>query len=208
MPKSVVIVKRIIDLILSVMGLALTLPFYPFIALAIKLDSRGPVFFRQQRVGLSTEDRLHYFHMIKFRSMRSDAEQTSGPVWAVDNDPRITPVGRILRKARLDELPQLFNVLIGDMSIVGPRPERPHFVEKLDQQIPYYSERINQVKPGITGYAQINCEYDTSEESVKTKLYYDHAYAARLTTFKQFLAADLEIMIKTVTVMFTGKGAK
>lgn len=208
MPKSVAFVKRLFDLIMAVLALIIILPLFPLIALAIKLDSKGPVFFRQKRVGLCTEEKIHYFHMIKFRSMRSDAETVSGPVWATDNDPRITKVGRFLRKARLDELPQLFNVLAGDMSLIGPRPERPHFVEKLDQSIPYYSERIYHIKPGITGLAQINCEYDTSEESVKQKLYYDHAYAARLTSFAEFIRVDLEIMFKTVVVMFTGKGAK
>jgi lipopolysaccharide/colanic/teichoic acid biosynthesis glycosyltransferase len=208
MPKSVVFTKRAMDIILALIGLLITLPLVPLLALAIKLDSKGPVFFKQKRVGLATDQGVHYFYMIKFRSMRSDAETASGPVWATENDPRITRVGRFLRKSRLDELPQLFNVLAGDMSIVGPRPERPHFVEKLDQSIPYYNERVFHVKPGITGFAQINCEYDTSEESVKTKLLYDHAYAARLTSFGEFIRADLEIMVKTVTVMFTGKGAK
>jgi lipopolysaccharide/colanic/teichoic acid biosynthesis glycosyltransferase len=208
MPRSVLIFKRILDIVLAIVGLALTLPLYPFIALAIRLESKGPIFFRQKRVGRVTDSGTTFFNMAKFRSMRADAETVSGPVWAVDDDPRITRVGRFLRKARLDELPQLFNVLAGQMSIVGPRPERPHFVDKLDQAIPFYNERVFQVKPGITGLAQIHCEYDTSEESVKTKLYYDHAYAARLTTFREFLRADFEIMIKTITVMFTGKGAK
>jgi lipopolysaccharide/colanic/teichoic acid biosynthesis glycosyltransferase len=208
MPTSVVFIKRVMDIVLAIIGLLLTLPLYPFIALAIRLESKGPIFFKQKRVGRVTDTTTTYFNMAKFRSMRADAEKVSGPVWAVDDDPRITRVGRFLRKARLDELPQLFNVLVGQMSIVGPRPERPHFVEKLDQAIPFYNERVFHVKPGITGLAQIHCEYDTSEESVKTKLYYDHAYAARLTTFWEFLRADLEIMVKTVTVMFTGKGAK
>ena len=119
--------------------------------------------------------------------MYQDAEVKSGPQWATAADPRITRVGKFLRKTRLDELPQFFNVLRGEMSIIGPRPERPYFVKQLDTSIPFYSERIIGVKPGITGLAQIHCEYDTSLESVKKKLYYDHAYAARLTNFKEFI---------------------
>lgn len=208
MPLSVRIVKRVFDLILSAIGIVLTAPLFPLIALAIKLNSKGPVFFSQERVGLETDTKKSTFRMVKFRTMYQDAESRTGPVWATDNDPRITRVGRILRKARLDELPQLYNVLVGDMSLIGPRPERPHFVNELDKSIPYYNERVTGVKPGITGLAQINCEYDTSVESVKTKLYYDHAYAARVTTFKEFVITDLYITFMTFWVMIKGKGAK
>ena len=205
---SVSIAKRIMDVTVAVIGLIITLPLYPIIALLIKLDSKGPVFFKQKRVGLAKENETRYFNMIKFRTMRSDAEQNTGPVWASDDDPRITRLGRFLRKSRLDELPQLFNVLVGDMSIVGPRPERPYFVEKLDKSIPYYNERIYRIKPGITGLAQINCEYDSCEDSVKNKLYYDHAYAARITNFLEFIRTDLEIIFRTFNVILKGKGAK
>lgn len=208
MPVSVRIAKRIFDLVLSLIGIVITAPLFPLIALAIKLDSRGPVFFRQERVGLETATKKSTFRMAKFRTMYQDAESRTGPVWATDNDPRITRVGRVLRKTRLDELPQLYNVLWGDMSLIGPRPERPHFVTELDKSIPYYTERVTGVKPGITGLAQINCAYDTSVESVKQKLYYDHAYAARLTTFKEFVIADLYITSMTFWVMVRGKGAK
>lgn len=204
----VLITKRMIDIILVLIGLVLFLPLFPFIAIAIKLDSRGPVFFSQKRVGLVTKDKTRYFNMMKFRTMYTDVESKTGPVWAVDNDPRITRVGNFLRRARLDELPQLFNVLAGDMSIIGPRPERPFFVEKLDESIPYYNERVYWVKPGITGLAQINCDYDTDMESVKNKLYYDHAYAARITNFFEFLRTDFEIILQTFLVMARGKGAK
>lgn len=208
MPLSVVIIKRIFDLIFSIIGIIITAPLFPIIAAAIKLDSKGPVFFKQERVGLETPKKSNTFYMIKFRTMYQDAESRTGPVWATDNDPRITRVGRILRKGRLDELPQLYNVLMGDMSLIGPRPERPYFVDELDKSIPYYNERVTGIKPGITGLAQINCEYDTSVESVREKLYYDHAYAARLTTFKEFVITELNIMFMTFWVMVKGKGAK
>lgn len=208
MPRSVKIIKRIFDLIFSVIGIIITAPLFPIIAVAIKLNSKGPVFFKQERVGLETPEKSNTFNMIKFRTMYEDAESRTGPVWATDNDPRITRVGRILRKGRLDELPQLYNVIMGDMSLIGPRPERPHFVDELDKSIPYYNERVTGIKPGITGLAQINCEYDTSVESVREKLYYDHAYAARLTTFKEFVITELNIMFMTFWVMVKGKGAK
>jgi lipopolysaccharide/colanic/teichoic acid biosynthesis glycosyltransferase len=208
MPLSVRIIKRIFDVILSVIGILVTAPLFPIIALAIKLDSKGPVFFRQERVGLDMPEIKNTFRMVKFRTMYEDAESRTGPVWATDNDPRITRVGKVLRKARLDEFPQLYNVLWGDMSLIGPRPERPHFVDELDKSIPYYTERVTGIKPGITGLAQINCAYDTSVDSVKEKLYYDHAYAARLTSFKEFLITDLYITFMTFWVMVKGKGAK
>lgn len=208
MPFSVRIVKRMFDLILSLIGIIITAPLFAIIAVAVKLDSKGPVFFRQERVGLETDTSKSTFTMVKFRTMYQDAESRTGPVWATDNDPRITRVGRVLRKTRLDEFPQLYNVLLGDMSLIGPRPERPYFVDELDKSIPYYTERVTGIKPGITGLAQINCAYDTSVESVKEKLYYDHAYAARLTSFKEFVITDLSITFMTFSVMVKGKGAK
>ncbi len=208
MPLSVRIVKRMFDIVLSLIGIVITAPLFAIIAVAIKLNSKGPVFFRQERVGLETLTSKSTFTMAKFRTMYQDAESRTGPVWATDNDPRITRVGRVLRKTRLDEFPQLYNVLLGDMSLIGPRPERPFFVDELDKSIPYYTERVTGIKPGITGLAQINCGYDTSVESVKQKLYYDHAYAARLTSFKEFVITDLSITFLTFWVMVKGKGAK
>lgn len=208
MPLSVKIAKKIFDILFSVIGIIITAPIFPIIGLAIKLNSRGPIFFKQTRVGLETELECRLFKMIKFRTMYVDAEAKTGPVWATDDDPRITRVGKFIRKTRLDELPQLYNVLFGDMSLIGPRPERPHFVTQLDKSIPYYSERITDIKPGITGLAQINFKYDDSIESVKQKLFYDHAYAARLTSFREYAYTDLHIFSMTLLVMLKGKGAK
>jgi lipopolysaccharide/colanic/teichoic acid biosynthesis glycosyltransferase len=146
------------------------------------------------------------FHLIKFRSMRVDAEQLTGPVWSAQNDPRITTVGRFLRKTRLDELPQCMNVLRGEMSIVGPRPERPSFFHKLETEIPFYTERTYGLRPGITGLAQVNQGYDASVEDVRTKVLYDHAYAMHLLRPLDWLRTDLGIILRTFTVMAFGKG--
>ncbi|MGB1271735.1 MAG: sugar transferase, partial [Endozoicomonas sp.] len=146
------------------------------------------------------------FMMKKFRTMYQDAELETGPVWAKKNDPRITPVGRILRKTRLDELPQLWNVLMGDMSIIGPRPERPGISYKLDDKIPYYSERTYDVVPGITGLAQVNLGYDETMNDVKNKLAYDHAYALALSHPWTWLKMDISILLKTTVIIITQKG--
>ncbi len=203
MNPTVAVVKRLMDIVLSTLGLFTGLPFFALAAMAIKLDTPGDIFFRQERVGLDGRE----IRMVKFRTMRQDAEKDSGPVWAKEEDDRITRVGRLLRKTRMDEIPQLFNVFRGEMSLVGPRPERPFFVSQLDGAIPYYDERIISVKPGITGLAQINEGYDTSIDSVKMKLLYDHAYGASLTRFRSFLAMDLYIIGRTVMIVLTGKGA-
>jgi len=208
MPKLVRFVKRFFDLMICVPLLFLFAPLFIIIAIAIKLDSRGSIIYKQKRMGLTTEKDTEFFYLYKFRSMVNDAEQATGPVWATDDDPRITRVGRFLRKTRLDELPQLWNVLTGKMSIVGPRPERPHFVTQLDAQIPYYSERVFYVKPGITGLAQINLDYDSDIDSVKQKLYYDHAYAARTSSLLEYLKTESYILFKTLWVMISKKGAK
>jgi len=192
------------DILFSIIGLLLSLPLWPLIVLAIKLESRGPVLFFQERVGLCDKK----IRMIKFRTMFIDAEKETGPVWATENDRRVTRVGVFLRRTRLDEIPQLVNVLKGDMSMVGPRPERSFFVDKFATQIPFYEERIMDVKPGITGLAQINSGYDTSIDSVKEKLIYDHGYGASLTSLRSFLRTDLSILLATIIVVFTGKGAK
>ena len=148
------------------------------------------------------------FTMYKLRTMYIDAEARSGPVWACDNDPRITRVGRLLRKLRLDELPQLYNVLRGDMSLVGPRPERPHFTSKLRGLIPGYDDRVSALKPGITGLAQIRCGYDTSIDSVREKILHDLTYAAHLYSLPTYLRLELRILLETVVVALTGRGSK
>ena len=198
--------KRLMDSVFALVGLAITLPLFPFIALAIRLDSQGPIIYQQVRIGYQMEGYIRLFMMKKFRTMRNDAEAGTGPVWAQKNDPRITRVGNFLRKTRLDEIPQLWNVLVGDMSMVGPRPERPGMYQKLENNIPFYSERTFDVVPGITGLAQVNMGYDETLNDVKNKVAYDHAYALALTTTWGWLKMDFYIMIKTLYVMVTGKG--
>jgi len=190
-------VKRFADLVLATIGLALMLPLMALIAIAITLDSRGPVLFRQRRVGQNGR----IFVLNKFRSMTLDAEQ-AGAVWAARNDPRVTRVGRWLRLARLDELPQFFNVMIGDMSFVGPRPERPEFVRALQQQIPFYMKR-HAVKPGITGWAQVRHRYAASLEDSLEKVQYDLYYIKNLS-----LLLDLLIIISTVQVVLFARGSR
>lgn len=196
MPPWERMVKRAGDFILSLIGSLVFLPFGLIIALLIKLTSRGPVFYTQTRVGMNGK----HFKVIKFRTMVQDAEKLSGPVWADKNDPRVTPVGRVLRKLRLDEFPQLVNVLKGDMALVGPRPERPYFVEKLKDMFPLYTRRLR-VRPGITGWAQVKGEYDQSLEQVKHKLEYDLFYLENMS-----LRMDLKIILNTLYVMLAGKG--
>jgi exopolysaccharide biosynthesis polyprenyl glycosylphosphotransferase len=180
------------------MGLVCSLPVMLLVAIAVKLSSPGPILYRQRRVGMS--GRL--FTLYKFRSMFVDAETRTGAVWAAKDDPRITPLGRILRRFRLDELPQFFNVVRGDMSIVGPRPERPEFVEMLAARIPYYRQRLA-VKPGITGWAQINHKYADSELDAMLKLEYDLYYIKHLAP-----ALDFYIIFHTLKVMLLQRGAQ
>ena len=191
------IVKRIFDLLFAGIGLILAAPLMLLTAVAIRLDSPGPIFYCQERVGEG--ERL--FTLCKFRSMRADAEAGT-PVWASDKDDRVTRVGRFIRRARLDELPQLWNVLRGDMSFVGPRPERPYFVQQLAAAIPFYSER-HAVKPGVTGWAQVKYRYGASFEDALEKLRYDLYYIKHLS-----IVFDLTIVIDTVKVILSGKGAK
>lgn len=188
--------KRFMDIVLSILILIITLPLTLITALAIKLDSEGPIFFVQERMGQNGK----IFKMIKFRSMRKDAEKHTGPVWSQKDDPRVTRVGKIIRKIRVDEIPQFINVLKGDMSIVGPRPERPYFVEKLSQEIPYYKRRLR-VRPGITGWAQVKHKYDESIEDVKIKLRYDLFYIENMS-----IRMDLKILFRTIFVVLFGKG--
>ena len=205
-PAAIRFAKRAVDIAAALVGLALTLPLWPVLALAIKLDSPGPVLFRQLRIGEARPDRVAMFHMLKFRSMRADAEARSGAVWAQKRDPRITRVGAFLRKSRLDELPQLINVLRGDMSLIGPRPERPGFYRRLDAAIPFFAERTGGLKPGITGLAQVNQGYDATLDDVRRKVAWDHAYALRLTSLRAWLAADVGIVFRTLAVMAGGRG--
>lgn len=189
-------IKRLMDIIFSLLILTMTMPITLIVALAIKLDSEGPVFFKQIRVGKDGKE----FKIYKFRSMIKDAEKHTGPVWSTKDDPRITRVGKIIRKFRLDEIPQFINVLRGDMSLVGPRPERAYFVEKLSQEIPLYKRRLK-VKPGITGWAQVKHKYDESIEDVKKKLQYDLYYIENIS-----LKMDLKILFRTIFVVLFGKG--
>lgn len=187
--------KRAFDIIVSLIFLAFLFPLFLIIALAIKLDSKGPVFYRQKRVGyLGTE-----FWCIKFRTMVEDAEKLTGPVLAEKEDPRITRVGKILRKYRIDELPQLINILKGEMSLVGPRPERPEFCREFEKEIPFYRYRYL-VRPGATGLAQIYGRYETDAYN---KLKYDLVYIFNLSFF-----LDVLILLKTLNIVFTGKGAR
>jgi sugar transferase (PEP-CTERM system associated) len=190
-------VKRIVDLLMSVVLLVLASPVMLLSAIAIKLDSKGPVIYRQDRVGQGWKD----YTLHKFRSMVKDAE-AMGAKWAEKDDPRVTRVGRVIRKYRIDELPQLFDVLRGDMSFVGPRPERRFFVEDLAREIPYYPYRLF-VKPGITGWAQIKYHYGASKNETMEKLQYDLYYIKHLSLF-----LDLSIIFDTVRVVLSGKGAR
>mgnify|MGYP006219068381 FL=1 len=147
-----------------------------------------------------------FFEIIKFRTMYVDAETRTGAVWATENDPRITPVGRFLRKTRLDEIPQLFNVIRGDMSLIGPRPERPSFYNKLETAIPYFADRTYGVMPGITGLAQVNQGYDTCIDDVRRKVGFDHSYALSLRSLKSWILMDISIITKTLIVMVDGRG--
>jgi lipopolysaccharide/colanic/teichoic acid biosynthesis glycosyltransferase len=235
---KVKVAKRVMDVVGASAALVVTGPVFPLLAAAIYLDNPGPVFFAQERVGLTDAtarptDDLPTFKMWKFRSMRIDAEKDGKARLADKNDDRITRVGRFLRKTRLDELPQFWNVLRGDMSIVGPRPERPELVRNLAAAIPMFEERTREVRPGITGLAQVSLDYlgrmpEDSEiarlkdtllnpfkleelegsiaDDMRTKLLYDLAYAARLEDFWTFLKTDLEIMVRTPAVMLGARG--
>jgi sugar transferase (PEP-CTERM system associated) len=189
--------KRAIDVLLSLAATILCLPLFAIFAIAIRLESGSPILFRQERTGLFGRP----FQMLKFRSMYNNAE-TGGPQWAADGDHRITRVGRFIRKFRIDELPQFLNVLRGEMSIVGPRPERPEFVSMLEEQIPYYGLR-HSVRPGITGWAQVKYQYGASVEETKTKLEHDLFYIKNLSVL-----LDFAVLFETAKVMLSGRGAK
>jgi len=241
---SVRVAKRFIDLCGACLGLAITLPLFPLIALAIYVESPGDVLIRQKRAGQlrppddgptgeGSRPRFQDFLMLKFRSMRPDAERLTGVVVASKDDPRITKVGKILRRTRLDELPQFLNVLLGQMSIVGPRPERTELAEQLAMAIPYFEERMRDVKPGITGLAQINLSYTGKPypdshlaqfegdltnpfkvegtegalaDDMRMKLLFDLAYSAAMEEMRTFLPLELSILFKTPMVMLRALG--
>ena len=208
--------NRAVNMLIAAVALLVLAPLCVLVALAVKLTSRGPVFYTQTRVGLDRraapdavpDDRRvedlggQPFTILKFRSMRVDAEVGGQAVWATKADPRVTPVGRFIRATRLDEIPQLINVLRGEMNIVGPRPERPSIVVRLREHIPTYPQR-HRVKPGITGWAQINHRYDSCLEDVRTKVRYDLEYIGR-----QSLRFDVQIMLRTIPTMLFGRGAQ
>ena len=189
--------KRYFDVLLGVLASIMAFPVGMIIAIAIKLDSKGPIFYEQERVGKDGK----VFKLMKFRSMRVDAEN-AGPVWAMIEDNRVTRVGRIIRKLRLDELPQILNVLRREMSFVGPRPERPFFVKKLEREIPYYFHR-HSVKPGISGWAQLCYPYGASTEDALEKLKYDLYYIKNMS-----LIFDLTIILETIKIVIWGKGSR
>jgi lipopolysaccharide/colanic/teichoic acid biosynthesis glycosyltransferase len=237
--EKVRIIKRAIDIAVAGGGLLVAAPLFGAVAAAIKLTSRGPVLYVQHRAGAVESaagdafETVPTFKMYKFRTMVPDAEKATGAVLSRQGDPRVTMVGRLLRRTRLDELPQLLNVLLGDMSVVGPRPERPEILANLAMAIPFFEERMRMVKPGITGLAQVELSYtgkmsersalrryaqqllnpfklDDAEgalaDDMRTKLLFDLAYSARLEDFRSFLLTDLEIIARTPLVMVLGKG--
>ncbi len=191
-------IKRIVDIGVSTTGLILTLPLCLIVSIVIKLESKGGIFFKQERVGQDGE----LFQVIKFRTMAQDAEKDSGPVWAQENDSRVTRIGKILRVTRIDEIPQMLNVLAGKMSFVGPRPERPFFVEDLSKEIPFYPLRLS-VKPGLTGWAQVMHPYGASVSDSQDKLQYDLYYIKNMSPL-----FDINIILRTVGVILFGKGAR
>jgi sugar transferase (PEP-CTERM system associated) len=192
------VAKRLFDIVCSCVLLLMAAPLLLLTAICIAVESRGPIFYRQERVGQEGKT----FNVLKFRSMRVDAEENGKPQWATAKDARVTRVGSIIRRYRLDEFPQLVNVLLGEMSLVGPRPERPFFVEQLTAQIPFYALR-HTVKPGVTGWAQVRYEYGASIEDALEKLQYDLYYVKNHS-----LLLDLRVLFETVGVVVSGKGAR
>jgi exopolysaccharide biosynthesis polyprenyl glycosylphosphotransferase len=197
--RALMLAKRAFDLVAAVAGLILASPLLLLSAIIVKLESpRDPVLYHQERVGLNGKT----FTIHKLRTMRSDAEAGTGPVWSGANDTRVTAAGRFMRKTRLDEIPQLWNVLRGDMSLVGPRPERPAFVEQLTRQIPFYGQR-HVVKPGVTGWAQVRYSYGASVEDAMQKMQYDLYYVKHLS-----LGFDLLIVLETIKTVLLRRGAR
>ncbi len=193
-----IVIRRVVSVIISLLGLTLALPLLPLIVLAIRFDSKGPVFYTQARVGKGGR----VFNVVKFRTMRQDAEAANGPQWAGNNDPRVTRVGKFLRVSRLDEIPQLWCVLKGDMAFVGPRPERPEFIEWLSKEIPYYGVR-HMVRPGLTGWAQVKYKYGSTVADAREKLQYVLFYIKNAS-----IGLDLLIMFLTVKTVLLRRGAQ
>lgn len=196
-PPFIMALRRVGNVVIALLGLVLISPLLLATAIAVKLDSKGPVLFRQTRVGEAGK----LFEILKFRTMRENAEAATGAVWATAGDPRVTRVGRILRSTRIDELPQLWNVFRGDLFFVGPRPERPEFVEKLRREVPFYDQR-HSIRPGITGWAQINYRYGSTVEDAVEKLHYDLYYVQNMS-----LLLDIEIVIGTIRVVLGAENA-
>ncbi len=189
--------RQVVSILAAAVGLLLFLPFFPFVVLAVKISSNGPLFFLQPRVGMGGR----VFNVIKFRTMVTDAE-AGGAKWATKNDPRVTPVGRFMRKTRIDEVPQLWNVLRGDMGFVGPRPERPEFVSWLTEELPFYYLRTL-IRPGLTGWAQVRYGYGATLAETKEKLEYDLYYIKHMS-----LGLDLLIMFETIKTILRRRGAQ
>ena len=200
--------KRVFDVVAAVIGLIITFPIMLIGGLAVRLESRGPVLYCQLRVGVITREKAELIYVYKLRTMVTDAEKLTGPVWASGKDNRITRVGRFLRKTRIDELPQLWNVLMGDMSLIGPRPERPVFYQKLEQNIPYFTQRTYEVRPGITGLAQVMSGYDNSIEDVKQKIAWDYAYVLSMSSFVGWFKMEYDIILKTIRVVLIGRSQR
>lgn len=204
-PLSVRIGKRSFDILAALSGLVVLSPVLVAAAIAIRLGDGGPILFRQARIGPGPEGAETIFTMIKFRTMHTDADR-AGAVWASRNDPRITRVGAFLRGTRIDELPQLWNVLRGDMSLVGPRPEQPAIHDRLSRDVPGFGQRMYGVRPGITGWAQVEVGYDATIDDVRRKILYDHAYALHLQDFAGWVRADAAILGRTFAAVLRREG--
>lgn len=204
-PRSVRIGKRAFDIFAAATGLILAAPILLVTAAAIRLESPGPALFRQTRIGPGPLGRESTFVMVKFRTMRQDADR-AGAVWASRNDPRITRLGALLRGTRIDELPQLWNVLKGEMSLVGPRPEQPAIHARLAREVPGFGQRMYGIRPGITGWAQVEVGYDASLDDVRRKILYDHAYGLHLQSFSGWLRTDAMILWRTVAAVVRREG--
>ena len=198
--------KRIFDLIFATFMLLILLPLLPFLMIAIKLDSKGPVFYQQIRLGRAKNGQDKLFSIIKFRTMYTDAEANGIPQLAGEDDPRITAAGKFLRKTRFDETPQLWNVLIGEMSLIGPRPERPELSAEIEKKRPFFNERTYDVLPGLTGLAQVNQSYQGSVHNIDEKLAYDHAYSLAISTPITWIKIDTKIFIQTILTVLKCNG--
>ena len=206
-PPSVNLFKWLFDKVGALIGLSLFLIILPIIAILIKRSSPGPIFYKQLRVGKSTERHTRLFYVYKLRTMRIDSDKSLHK-WTLEDDPRIYPFGKFLRKTHLDEFPQFFNILKGDMSLVGPRPERPGLYAYIEKNIPFYAERLYKISPGLTGLAQVNTGPDHDIEDVKKKVIYDHTYAMYLTKPRLWFKLEASILLKTIKLVFTVKEVK